>query len=139
MKLSQVLPVATILTIGFASQAIAGSSVSNTRTHRVTKGTGSVVTNFHRQASGVQINRSNGLKIDAEGGDVNVVNLKFDGHKFTGSGHSSNNNPTDPFVAGVSTSQFEKVRFNETLNQRAVENYKFRETTNDLTVTSDAI
>lgn len=138
MKLVQVLSLSIVTTLIAVLPAIAGSSVSNTRTHRVTRGTGSVVTNFSREASSIQVNKSQGIKMDAEGGDVNIVDVHFNGTNFTATGHSSNQVPVDPFVAATYTTQREIVRSNETLSQQAVENYRFKETMNDLTVTSDS-
>ena len=133
------IALATVIALTAAAPAFAGTSVTNSTTVRkVYGGTGSVTTNLNRVTSGVQINTSQSLKMEADGGTRNIVNVGFNGHKLTGTAHSSNTQPIDPYAIGTYSSQYERLNVTETLNVNAVETYNFRETMRDHTVSSDS-
>ena len=96
---------AALVGFGLVSIFGTGAAFADTSTYNSYKNInehGSRVTNIDVdvESKTLTVADSQSIKMEANLGDVNVVNIKFDGTNFTGSGHSSNNRPVDPVVYG---------------------------------------
>ena len=126
MKLST-LAIASVLVLGTAGAALAGSGVTNRHTTRTTTGRGEINFTNVETYSINQENYSSALKMETYGGDVNISNVKFKNGEWSGSGHSSNNVVVDPVAKGAYSEQTETVVINGTSTADGFEVFDFTE------------
>ena len=127
----------TLATLAIAaSSALAGTGVTNRNTHRTTTGTGRVDFESVDNYSGVQVNRSQSLKMEANFGDVNDARVRFDGDSFSGSATSFNRRPVDPVAIGSFTSLYERLNVDGSSKAIGFESYSFTERMNEHNVES---
>ena len=123
-----VITSAVALTLIAASSANA-NSVYNQYTNRHETGTSKLRVDAVRTEVGTEYSRDLSAKLEANLGDVNEVNLSFDGTNFTGDAHSSNRRPVDPVVYGTFTEDITNAAFVEQTNTTFTENTNFTEDT----------
>lgn len=133
------LLLATALIMSTSGAALAGSGVTNRHTTRHTTGHGRVDFTNYETYSINQENYSSALKLEANFGDVNITNVKFNNGSWSGNAHSSNNRPVDPVSLGAFSEStetvikngvntavgFEVFDFTEVERTHSVESYNF--------------
>ena len=114
-----------LLSIFGASSAFAGTEAFNSYKTTNEHGYRNTTINVDIDSSEYSVVDSQTIKIEADKGTTNIVNVSFDGDKFTGTGHSSNQVAVDPVVIGTYTSEYSTKTTNEAVSIDTEEYAKF--------------
>ena len=117
--------VTLILLSVFGAPAFAGTEAFNSYKHTNEYGTRETTINIQQDNYTHSVIDSQSIKMEADLGDVNIVNISFDGDQFTGTAHSSNQRPVDPVVYGTYTSERTVSTSSEWVDVNTVESVTF--------------